>query len=152
MNGPAPMLATNPLPVPPKLAATRGASPVGLVIGALAVVGLGAVLFWFNPAEHGFYPQCFFHHVTSLQCPGCGGLRAIHQLLHGHLLAALHLNSAAVLSLPLFAGLLWREIAGRRKGLRGRHFVSGRWVGGLVGMLLVFTLLRNLPAFAFLSP
>ena len=152
MNGPANPLTTNPIPVPPKLAAARPVIPLGLAIGVLAAVGIGATLFWFNPAEHAFYPQCFFHRVTSLQCPGCGGLRAVHQLLHGHLLTALHLNSAAVLSLPLFAALLWREIAGRRSGLQGRHFVDGRWVWGFVGMLLTFTLLRNLPAFAFLSP
>ena len=132
--------------VPPKLAASRPGNSLALAIGLAAVLGVCALLFLFNPAEHAFYPQCFFHQVTGLHCPGCGGLRAVHELLHGQVLAALHLNVLAVLSLPLFAGLLWREIAGRRRG------ISGRWIWGFVAIMVIFTLLRNLPGFAFLAP
>lgn len=132
--------------VPPKLAASRPGNSLPLALGLVAVLGVGAALFGFNPAEYAFYPRCFFHQVTGLHCPGCGGLRAMHQLLHGHLLAALHLNGLAVLSLPLFAGFIWREFVGRHRG------ISGRWIWGFVASMVVFTLLRNLPVFAFLAP
>src|SRR3954447_20165 len=65
-------------------------------------IGL-AVLYWFNPAQFGFYPRCALYETTGLLCPGCGSLRAIHQLLHGHLAAAFQLNALLVLGLP-FAG------------------------------------------------
>jgi len=138
--------------VPPKLAAARPGFQLALAISVAAATGVGALLFLFNPAEHAFYPQCFFHQATGLHCPGCGGLRAVHQLLHGHLLAALHLNVLAVLSLPLFAGLLGREFAGRRRAIGAHPFVSAGLVWCFVGLLLVFTVLRNLTAFAFLAP
>ena len=118
----------------------------------VAVIAVCAALFLFDPAEHAFYPQCFFHQATGLHCPGCGGLRAAHQLLHGHLLTALHLNGLAVLSLPLFVALLGREFAGRRRGVSSRPFVTGRIIWCFVGILLLFTVLRNLAAFAFLAP
>ena len=138
--------------VPPKLAAARPGKSLALASSLAAAVGVCAMLFLFNPSQHAFYPQCFFHQATGLHCPGCGGLRAVHQLLHGHLPTALHLNLLAVLSLPLFAGLLGREFAGRRCGNSGWRFVSGRWVWCFIGILLVFTVLRNFPAFAFLAP
>lgn len=151
MPHPFKILQPNPRGLPPKL---QTEPPVRL-LWVMAVGGgllLSALLFRFNPAEHAFYPRCLFHQITGWHCPGCGGLRAIHQLLHGHLLAALHLNGLAVFSLPLFAGLLWREFAGRHCEATGRRAVSRRLLWGFVGALLVFTVLRNLPAFAFLSP
>jgi hypothetical protein len=152
MSSPANPLATEAIAVPPKLATRRAAGRYGLMIAAVALAGVGALLFWFNPAEHAFYPQCFFHKVTGWHCPGCGGLRAVHQLLHGHLLAALHLNGLAVFSLPLFAGLLWREFAGRRFEAKGRRYVCPRLIWSFVGALLAFSVLRNFPGFAFLAP
>jgi hypothetical protein len=59
------------------------------------------VLFFFNPAGSSFYLPCPFHKLTGLYCPGCGSLRAMHQLLHGNLPAAFGLNPLMVLSLPL---------------------------------------------------
>ena len=116
------------------------------------MLAVGAALFLFNPAEHAFYPQCYFHQVTGWQCPGCGGLRAMHQLLHGHLTAALHLNVLAVAALPVFGWLMAREFFGCQRGAVARRFVSARWIWCGVAVLLVFSVLRNLPAFAFLSP
>jgi hypothetical protein len=59
-----------------------------------------AMLFFFNPARYGFYPNCVFHSITGLDCPGCGSLRAIHELLHGNVAAAIRLNALFVASLP----------------------------------------------------
>ena len=68
------------------------------------MLGAGAVLYFFNPSTHGFYPVCEFHQLTGLNCPGCGGTRAVYQLLHGHLLRALEDNALVVLSLAGLAG------------------------------------------------
>ncbi len=152
MNPPADIIAPEPGAVPPKLSATRPGKPLALVLSVAAAVGGCALLFLFNPAEYAFYPRCMFHQLTGLHCPGCGGLRAAHQLLHGQALAALQSNGLAVLSLPVAGALMWREFAGRRRGIKGRPFISRRLGWCLVGMLLGFTVLRNLPVFAFLSP
>jgi hypothetical protein len=120
----------------------------------LAVIGLGctAVLYFFNPSTNGFYPVCRFHQLTGLNCPGCGATRACHALLHGDLSAALRDNALFVLSLP--ALLLrggWLAIA-RYRGRAAGSWLPVNWAWSLLMIGLVFAVLRNLPAFAFLSP
>src|ERR1035438_1340940 len=58
------------------------------------------VLFCFDPRQYHFYPICLFHQTTGLLCPGCGALRAMHQLLHGHLAVAFQFNPMLIVSLP----------------------------------------------------
>jgi len=127
---------------------------VGGALTALVVVVAGAMLFWFDPSEFHFYPVCFFHRTTGLLCPGCGGLRALHQLLHGHVAAAFRFNPMLVLSLPLAAGLALRygwQKAWRQPGWSGPR--SG-WLWLLLAVWLAVGLLRNMPGalFAMLRP
>src|SRR6202165_1141772 len=57
-----------------------------LVAAGLAVAAL--IVYRFDPSLFGFYPRCVFHAITGLECPGCGGTRALHGLLHGRLAPA----------------------------------------------------------------
>jgi len=72
----------------------------------IAAAGLAgaSVLLRFSPQEYSFYPRCPFYALTGHYCPGCGATRAIAELLHGHVAAALHFNAAVTLLLPM---LLW---------------------------------------------
>ncbi len=72
----------------------------------IAAAGLAgaSVLLRFSPQQYAFYPRCPFYALTGHYCPGCGATRAIAELLHGHVAAALHFNAAVTLLLPL---LLW---------------------------------------------
>lgn len=81
--------------------------------------------------------------MTGLLCPGCGTLRAWHQLLHGHLFAAMHLNILAVLSLPVAGWLLKRYLAHDRPVLPIQIQPAWLWTGA--GLLILFGILRNLP-------
>lgn len=118
--------------------------------GGLAVA---AVLFFFNPSRVPIYPVCEFHEITGLDCPGCGSLRAMHQLLHGHLVIALHLNLFLVLSLPLYAWLgfrmVWQEFKGGRPVT-----IRPAWFWTYMALWLAFGILRNLPMplFAAFAP
>ena len=71
-------------PVPPK----TGAAPLGwfagIVLGATAA-GAGAMVFFFNPSTHGFYPVCLFHKLTGWNCPGCGMTRSLYAVSYTHL-------------------------------------------------------------------
>ena len=69
---------------PPKIAAPPSLAFFTVVVLVAAALGSGAVLFFFDPAKHGFYPVCVFHALTGWNCPGCGATRAAYQLLHGH--------------------------------------------------------------------
>ena len=69
-----------------------------VLLGATAV-GAGAMVFFFNPSTHSFYPVCLFHALTGLNCPGCGATRALYALLHGNMRLALKDNALFVLAL-----------------------------------------------------
>lgn len=86
-----------------EFAGQGGGVPVVLVIA-----GAAAALYFFDPATAGFYPPCLFSALFGRECPGCGSLRAVHQMLHGNLAAAWALNKPIVVGLPLaaLAGLL----------------------------------------------
>lgn len=66
----------------------------------LPVPGLAVLYYRFDPARHSFFPACPFRWLTGYACAGCGSQRAVHQLLHGHLANAWHLNPLLVLMLP----------------------------------------------------
>ncbi len=128
-------------------------APVLVALGLVLLAG--AVLFVFDPARSGFYPPCLFHATTGLYCPGCGGLRGLHALLHGHWLAALRFNFLAYGLGPLLGVLgLW---AWSRHG-RGRPWATcwtKPWIPWALGGLVIgFGILRNVPVapFTLLAP
>lgn len=107
---------------------------------ALALAGGFAVLLFFHrPQGQIYFPRCTFYTSTGLLCPGCGGLRASHELLHGHWLAAARCNALLVLGLPA-AGAWWL-----RQRLRSRSAEpTSRMIWILFGVAVVFTVLRNI--------
>lgn len=111
------------------------------------ILGVVAILFYFNPAQNGFYPRCILKATTGLDCPGCGALRASHQLLHGNIGAAFSLNPLLILLAPVAGLLLLNQAVGR---MRGRPLFHIKLPGYLIWILLVvviaFTILRNLPS------
>jgi hypothetical protein len=74
-------------------------------VGVLAGILFLAVLFLYDPASSAFYPPCLFRTFLGMQCPGCGSLRAAHQLLHGNISRAWALNKPLLVALPLAAAL-----------------------------------------------
>jgi hypothetical protein len=113
-----------------------------VILAGLALL----TLYFFNPQQHGFYPFCMFYRTTGLLCPGCGSLRALHELLHGQLFSALRLNPLLVASIPLAVILAWRRF-GKRSAPPVISGVPplGIWI--CLGLLIVFGIIRNLPFF-----
>lgn len=116
------------------------------------VMVAAAVLFFFNPGEHSFFPPCLFHQLTGWHCPGCGATRAAHALLRGNLAAAWRDNALLVAALPLCLWLAVRFLGRRRCG-RSRALVSRpAWLWVWLVVLAGFAVLRNLPAGAGFAP
>ena len=139
-------------PVPPKI---RTAPPLTLfacVVLGVAALGAGAVVFFFNPGTHGFYPVCMFHQLTGLYCTGCGGTRSLYALLHGNLPLALKDNALFVLALAALAARGAWFAAGKFLRRPAGRFLPAKYLWPLLAVAVVFTVLRNLPAFSFLSP
>src|SRR5258706_9192566 len=112
----------------------------GLLCAGLAILGAG-VLFWFDPAQHAFYPVCAFHRVTGLQCPGCGSLRALHQLLHGRFAAAFHFNAVLVCSLPFLAWFALRFAVLKMRNQSAAFTVRPAWLWSALVAMVVFGVL-----------
>ena len=140
--------------MPASAAPFKVVRPAALALSALLAAVAALVLFCFDPRQYHFYPVCFFHQTTGLLCPGCGALRALHQLLHGHLAAAFRFNPMLVVSLPLFLSLGARY--GLRKATNQPASLALRplWLWLMLAAVLVISVLRNLPGapFALLRP
>ena len=93
---------------------------------------------------------CVFHHLTGLDCPGCGMTRAFHALSHGHLGEALSLNLIAPVLFVCLLAVLLLDVAQLTTGFRVRLTVSGRVAqcGGwaLVFIVVAYGVLRNVTA------
>ncbi|HUD67674.1 MAG TPA: DUF2752 domain-containing protein [Candidatus Sulfotelmatobacter sp.] len=118
---------------------------------AVAAVAVAAVLLRaFDPARSGIFPPCPVRYLTGWYCPGCGSLRAIHEILHGHLWVAWAMNPLTVLLLPFLAyGLashLLFEIRGR--GLP-QPYLPAVWIRALGAAIVLFGIVRNLPFHPF---
>ncbi|WP_435833807.1 DUF2752 domain-containing protein [Streptomyces bacillaris] len=125
------------------------ATPLGIlaaVAGAFAYVGT------VDPNEPGHYPVCPLLKLTGTFCPGCGGLRSAHAFVHGDLGAAFSANAVATAGYFLFAvvWVLWLVRAWRGQPLRIRLAPTWWWAIGT--LLLVFTVVRNLPFGSALAP
>ena len=123
----------------------------GVVLGATAI-GVGAMVFFFNPSTHGFYPVCLFHALTGLNCPGCGMTRALSALLHGNFLLALKDNALFVASLAALAIWSARLIFRKLKNQPATFNVPPKFLWIFLAISIVFAVFRNLPGFEWLSP
>jgi hypothetical protein len=123
--------------------------PLGAAAAALAGAGYVANV---DPNVGGHYPTCPFLAVTGWYCPGCGVLRAVHALGHGDLMTALARNPFAVVAVGylLVTWVLWlqRSVTGRPP----RRLAPAWVLYGVLGAILAFWVLRNLPGWTWLSP
>lgn len=115
---------------------------------AAAAAGLLAARVLHIDLSHLLLP-CFFHYVTGLYCPGCGGTRAVTALLHLHLLQSFRCHPLVPYSAAI-AGVFWIRktlellTQGRIPGMRmraGYLYLGGalifvQWI--LKNVLLIF--------------
>ena len=116
-----------------------------IALVAVGATGFGLLLYFFAPDQYGLFPRCAFHTLTGLQCPGCGGLRCLHQLLHGHFAAAFRYNPLLVTMLPLSAAGLGYYVSYRllEKPLP-KIWQHPAWLWLLTGAVVLFGIGRNL--------
>ncbi|MFF7445011.1 MULTISPECIES: DUF2752 domain-containing protein [unclassified Streptomyces] len=129
--------------------AGRLAVPAGVLAAVAGAFGYVAAV---DPNEPGHYPVCPLLRLTGLYCPGCGGLRSAHAFAHGDFLTALQANAPAVLGYLGFAVLwtVWVVRTARGRPLRLDAGPALLWTAGT--LLLVFTVVRNLPFGGWLHP
>jgi hypothetical protein len=127
----------------------RMVAPVATITGlAAATVALHVR----DPHVSGSWGYCPLS-LMGVYCPGCGGLRAVNDLTHGDLPAALSSNLLLVLLMPVAVVLLGRWLIDAWHGGNRVRRVLTAWP--LLAMLgaatVVFTVVRNLPG-SWLAP
>ena len=128
------------------------------MVGPLVTIGgislATAALRVRDPHRSHSWGACPLYATTGVYCPGCGGLRAVNDLTHGQVGAALSSNLVLTLVLPLVALGLAVWLADRWRGVQRtypRHVVVPLLTAAAVA-LAAFTVARNLPGGAWLAP
>ena len=121
-----------------------------LVLCAGAAALCGAVYLYFHDPYS--YPlPCLFYLATGFYCPGCGSGRACYSILHLRFADAFCYNPLMTILLPLI-GLYIAARAVDWVITGGDHIDRKLSVNVLVGILvvvLVYGILRNIPVFPF---
>ncbi|HET9421549.1 MAG TPA: DUF2752 domain-containing protein [Nocardioides sp.] len=123
---------------------------------AITIGGLSAAtvaLHFRDPHASGSWGMCPSA-MLGIACPGCGGLRAVNDLTNFQLVDAASSNLLFVLALPLVLFALVRWVTDQWRGTTRTTpaWAMGPAAIGVVAVLVVFTVLRNLPQFAWLAP
>lgn len=120
------------------------------IAAVFCLSGLG-LLYFLNPSESLIFPNCPFHHLTGLYCPGCETLRAIHQLLQGRFGQAFAYNPILIVLTPVIGMLIYE-----RYNADNFRLISSspklHWVIFII--LMAYWILRNIPfvPFSYLAP
>ncbi|HYN67893.1 MAG TPA: DUF2752 domain-containing protein [Ornithinibacter sp.] len=136
-------------PGPTRARARRLALP-GAVVAAAALGStyVAAV----DPNQAGHYPVCPTYALAGVYCPGCGMLRATHDLAHLDLVGAFARNP---LALPIYLGIAWlfvRWVTARWRGEQLR-WDPPTWLPAVLAVAFVaYTVARNIPGWTWLSP
>ncbi len=135
----------------PDLSVGRAVRTAGGISGAVGLVLVAPALFGFSVV-----PPCPMRTLTGLDCPLCGATRATRALLTGDVAGSFDYNLLVPVMAVVAAGLgIWWFFARQSESVsfRGaRTLLAGRtvWIV-LAGVLAIFWVLRNLPAFNYLN-
>ena len=122
----------------------------GLVLAAVAAgtAYVAAV----DPNEPGHYPVCPTYGLAGIYCPGCGMLRATHDLAHLDLAGALARNPLAPFLYLGVAVLFAFWVRARWQG-RTLRWDPPTWMPwALLVAFVAFTVVRNVPGWTWFSP
>ena len=123
--------------------AARLAAPTAVAAAAGATLVLLARV---DPSQPGHYPTCPFLFLTGMYCPGCGSLRALHDLTALDVAGAWGMNPLLVVMLPVlvaaWVGWTVRTARGRPRSL----VVPARLINAFLVLVVVFWVARNIPA------
>lgn len=126
------------------------AGPITVAAGA---VMSAAYLYRIDPYTPGHYPTCPSLWLTGWYCPGCGSLRATHDLTHLDLVGAWGMNPALVLAVPWLVWRWYGWFAASRGRPLARRLAPAWALYGLAALVVLYWIARNVPVLEpFLAP
>ena len=127
-----------------------------MITGGLMVASIMGFVYLRDPAGgYPFYPGCGFKEFTGYHCPGCGGTRSAHALLHGRLGQAFYFNPLFIISLGIGAVAIGRWYIFRKRKISSPTWTARRSIVlgvAIFGTLVTFWVVRNLAWYPFLKP
>ena len=123
---------------------------LGLSACAAALACAGALyLYFMGPGNVPLI--CVFHEITGLYCPGCGAGRACYSILHLEFADAFCYNPLMTILLPLIGLYIMARVFDWMV-TGGNHIdrkISVRLLAWILGITLLFGILRNIPVYPF---
>lgn len=123
------------------------------VISIICIPCLGFMLYFFY-LKYNIGIPCLFHKITGWYCPGCGLTRAIVSLLQFDFYQAFRYNSFGIILLPFLLvyvqyqlicwGFQWKD--------KLTPHIPKAVTYGLLILVLLYGVLRNLDLFSYLAP
>ncbi|GIT56636.1 MAG: hypothetical protein Ct9H300mP18_00650 [Candidatus Neomarinimicrobiota bacterium] len=100
-----------------------------------------------------FYPPCIWLSLTDTYCPGCGSMRGIQSVIQGNMLGLFENNVFLFVALPfLFYSFISLGIQAFKGYKPLTIFLTQNEIYFIVFMIVVFWIVRNIPAFEILAP
>ena len=124
------------------------------MIGMVVIVLAGLTYSFLVDPVHSNMPSipCFVHKTTGIYCPGCGDTRALHALVHGHVIRAFDYNLLfpfIVLTLAWYYLVALTTLFFRRRVMWIPEQVTTKGAIAILVVIVLFTVLRNIPAWPF---
>ena len=132
----------------------KAISRVVYLVFSPIVIGLGLFYsYYYDPlTTSSHYLPCQFLAMTGYYCPGCGGTRALHALLHLHFLEALNYNCILpfVLAILIYVYLgVYLYLLMGRPVLWEPKTIQYRWLILAGVIFILFSVLRNIDVYPF---
>jgi len=108
----------------------------------------GVIVYFYqnNPAKNETaFAICMTKRIADIDCPGCGGQRAFHQLLNGNFIEAGKLNIFIYFFVPLLAYIFFSFTLKPFNINFPDIDISTKNLGFILLFFAVFTVVRNLP-------
>lgn len=108
------------------------------------------ITFLYLNKKFSFFIPCLFHQITHLYCPGCGATRMVLSILKLDFYKAFRYNPYLFIISPF---LITYYIIYYINWLKDRQFKINDKIWYFILIVgIVFSILRNIPAFSFLAP
>lgn len=121
-----------------------GKRRIVIAFGLVLLVSLAIFYFIVDPGMSHVVPQCVFHRLTGLDCPGCGSQRMVHDLLHADFRRAWHHNAFLLCLTPVILIYIWLEFFPGRANRLFRIFHSSMMIS-LIGIsIIAWGIIRNI--------
>lgn len=108
------------------------------------------ILFLYLNKQFSFFIPCIFHKITNLYCPGCGATRMVISIINLNFYKAFKYNPFLFIISPF---LIFYFIKYYIYWIQNKKYCVNKNIWNILLICaIVFTVLRNIPAFSFLAP